>query len=278
MRFCSFLLDKGLTGFEQVTPELVIEYCLSDGHTTFKSRASYINDVKNFIYYLEDTGIIKNPGLHKAAITGASQETAIVDILLDSEIQKIHGFKEKAESPEDLRKIAMILIGLKTGLRASDIVNLKLKDINWKNHTVSLIQQKTGNPLTLPWPNEVGNALYKYIRYGRPKSKSEYIFIRHTASYCQLSTKMCTNALYAILPERKAVNHKGFHVTRRTFATNLLKGQAGIDAVMNALGHTDNTTVMKYLSFDSKGMKKCPLTLSDCGIEFKGDLYGTNQE
>ncbi len=278
MRFCSFLLDKGLTGFEQITPELVIEYCLSDEHTTFKGRASYINTVKKFIDHLEDTGIIKTHGLHKAAFTGTSPETAIVDILSDSDIQKIYDFKEKAESPESLRKAAMVLTGLKTGLRASDIVNLRLGDINWKDHTVSLVQQKTGTPLTLPWPNEVGNALYKYIRYGRPKSESEYIFIRHAAPYCRLSTKICANALYEILPERKTVNHKGFHVTRRTFATNLLKGQAGIDAVMNALGHTDNTTVMKYLSFDSEGMKKCPLTLDDCGLEFKGGLYGTNQE
>lgn len=63
-----------------------------------------------------------------------------------------------------------------------------------------------------------------------------------------------------MLPDRKSVKHKGFHVTRRTFATNMLRSQSGIDAVMNALGHTDNTTVMKYLSFDSEGMGKCPLS------------------
>ncbi len=276
MRFCSFILDKGLTSFKQITPDLLIEYCLSDEHATFKGRASYINEVKSFIYYLEDTGAMESHGMNKAMITGTAVETAIVDILTDSDIQKIYDFKEHAESPGDLRKAAMVLLGLKTGLRASDIVNLKMGDIDWKKQTVSIIQQKTEKPLTLPWPNDVGNALYKYIRYGRPKSESGYIFIRHTAPYCRVSTKICTNALYTILPERKAVNHKGFHVTRRTFATNILKGQSGIDAVMNSLGHTDNTTVMKYLSFDSMGMKKCPLALEDCGIELKGGLYDTN--
>jgi len=274
MRFCSFILNKGLTSFKQITPELLIEYCLSDEHSTFKGRASYINGVKSFIYYLEDSGIIESHGLHKAMITGTATETAIVDILSDSDIQKIHDFKEHAESPKDLRKAAMVLIGLKTGLRASDIINLKIGDIDWKNHTASIVQQKTEKPLTLPLPNEVGNAIYKYMRYGRPKSESECIFIRHAAPYCKVSTKICTNALYAILPERKAVNHKGFHVTRRTFATNILKGKSGIDAVMTSLGHTDNTTVMKYLSFDSEGMKKCPLSLKGCDLECIGGPYG----
>lgn len=274
MRFCSFILGRGLTNFKQIASDLLIEYCLSDEHSTFKGRASYINNVKSFIYYLEDVGTIERRGLHNAMITGTATETAIVDILSDLDIQKIHDFKEHAESPEDLRKAAMVLIGLKTGLRASDIVNLKMGDIDWKNHTVSIVQQKTEKLLTLPLQNEVGNAIYKYMRYGRPKSESEFIFIRHAAPYCKVSTKICTNALYVILPERKAINHKGFHVTRRTFATNILKGKSGIDAVMNALGHTDNTTVMKYLSFDSEGMKKCPLSLKDCGLEYIGDPYG----
>lgn len=40
------------------------------------------------------------------------------------------------------------------------------------------------------------------------------IFYPACDALCQLSTKMCTDDLYAILPERKAVNHKGFHITR----------------------------------------------------------------
>lgn len=101
---------------------------------------------------------------------------------------------------------------------------------------------------------------------------SGYLFIRHTAPYCKLSTKICNNALYSMLPDRKSIKHKGFHVTRRTFATNMLRSQSEIDAMMNALGHTDNTIVMKYLSFDSEGMGIYPLSLSECGIG-SGGLY-----
>lgn len=39
-----------------------------------------------------------------------------------------------------------------TGLRACDIIALRLPDIDWRAGTVGLVQQKTGNPLTLPLP------------------------------------------------------------------------------------------------------------------------------
>ena len=108
----------------------------------------------------------------------------------------------------------------------------------------------------------MGNAIYRYIKEGRPKVGSDAVVIRHTAPYGQLTNKTCTIELWSILPERKAVCG-GFHVTRRTFATNILRSGAGASDVMDTLGHTDPTSVMKYLSMDEDRMRLCPLSLSD---------------
>lgn len=121
-------------------------------------------------------------------------------------------------------------------------------------------------------PVDVGNAIYSYLKYGRPDVKSEYIFIRSKAPYSRLSSKVCTRALYRILPERQNVKGGGFHVTRRTFATNLLRNHAGIDDVMDALGHRDPTSVMKYLLLDDERSRKCGLSLSDTGLVLEGGL------
>lgn len=61
-------------------------------------------------------------------------------------------------------------------------------------------------------------------------------------------------------------------MTRRTFATNLLKNHAGIDDVMDALGHRDPTSVMKYLLLDDERSRKCGLSLSDIGLMLEGGL------
>ena len=55
-------------------------------------------------------------------------------------------------------------------------------------------------------------------------------------------------------------------MTRRTFATNLLRNHASIDDVMDALGHHDSTSVMKYLMLDDERSQKCALSLGDLGI------------
>lgn len=103
--------------------------------------------------------------------------------------------------------------------------------------------------------------------------QTAYIFLFITAlPMKKLTTKISNKALYAILPDREKIHRCGFHVTRRTFATGILKNNAGINAVMDSLGHQDNTSVMKYLSFDGERMQSCPPSLSDCGLELKGGL------
>lgn len=121
-------------------------------------------------------------------------------------------------------------------------------------------------------PVIVGNSIYVYLKDGRPKTESEYIFIRHKAPYSKLTAKKCTIALHDMLPERKSVIGGGFHVLRRTFATLLLRGNANIETVIDALGHQDNTTVMKYLSLDEERIKSCALSLKATGLTLKGEL------
>lgn len=134
-------------------------------------------------------------------------------------------------------------------------------------HFATIIMAKTKTQITLPMPVDVGNAIYAYLCNGRPASNDQHIFIRTKAPYGKLTGKVCTKALYRILPEREAVKGGGFHVTRRTFATNLLRNQAEIDAVMDALGHRDPTSVMKYLLLDEERSKSCALSLSMPGFQ-----------
>lgn len=51
---------------------------------------------------------------------------------------------------------AMMLIGARLGMRIGDITNLKLRDIDWDNKEISMIQNKTKEPLILSLPNDVG--------------------------------------------------------------------------------------------------------------------------
>lgn len=266
IRFCQFLVGRGISAFCELTPEIINEFSRSDPHDTFKGRSSYFTIIRQFLEYLEEIGSIGNRSLHRCLMTGSAPVQTFVDVLSDQQIRRITEYRQKHNSPMELRNIAMVMLGLKMGLRASDVTNLKLCDISWKQKQISIIQQKTQVQISLPLPTDVGNVVYSYIRNGRPKSADGHVFIRHKAPYRTITIKNCTKALYSILPERAEIKGGGFHVTRRTFATRLLRNQAGITTVMDSLGHQDNTSVMKYLSLDEEKMRLCGLSLADIGL------------
>ena len=94
--------------------------------------------------------------LEFAVSTEMAPRTSIVTTLSDSQIDAIYTFRQNASCPIELRNAAIIMLGLRMGLRASDISNLKLTDISWKDSSISLLQQKTGVHIKLPLPVDAG--------------------------------------------------------------------------------------------------------------------------
>ncbi len=272
IRFCRFLIRQGCDSFQLLSPEVVKEFAHQDQHATFTGRSGYFVVVREFLRFLGEKGYTAGTALQHCLLSGSAPEEKLVDVLSDSQLKKINEFRASHQEPIELRDTAMVMLGLKMGFRASDVLDLKFRDIDWKKRGISIIMNKTKTPITLPMPVDVGNAVYAYLCNGRPVSDDQHIFIRTKAPYGRLTGKVCTKALYRLLPEREEVKGGGFHVTRRTFATNLLRNRAGIDTVMDALGHRDPTSVMKYLLLDNERNKRCALSLADAGISMKGGL------
>lgn len=272
IRFCRFLLENGHQSFKQLSPSVIKDFARQDEHKTFKGRASTFVIVRGFLYYLFENRYHEVPNLDKCLISGTAPIEKITDVLTDNQLKRIDEFRKTHSEAIELRDVAIVLLGVRMGFRASDVLNLRFSDIDWKKHEISIIMIKTKTQIKLPMPVEVGNAIYSYIRNGRSKADSGFVFIRSKAPYGKLTGKVCTNALYRILPERRNFTGGGFHVTRRTFATNLLRNHASIDDVMDALGHRDSTTVMKYLLLDDDRCRKCGLSLIEAGIPVKGGL------
>ena len=85
------------------------------------------------------------------------------------------------------RDAAITLLALSTGLRACDIVALRMGDVDWRGHTIGLVQQKTGNPLTLPLPALLLSKLASDVLDERPSSADDHLFLRSVAPYTRLN-------------------------------------------------------------------------------------------
>lgn len=263
-RLCRFLLKKGCKQFDELTPELLDQFCKTDEHSTFVGKSTCLSIIRQFVCFLEEHGYVNNSMMHICIDAGTASSEKVIDILSPEEIEMIRNYRDHHYDPIALRSIAIVMIGLQMGFRESDVINLRFTSINWKQQTITILQYKTKASLSLPMPVSVGNAIYTYIKDGRPAVDSPYVFVRHKAPYGKLTGKICSNSLRRMIPGRN--RPYGFHVTRRTFATHLLQKGNGSQRVMDALGHRDPTSVMKYLAMDETHMRMCPLTQEDFRI------------
>lgn len=170
------------------------------------------------------------------------------------------------ENPTGKRNYAMFLLMARTGLRISGVVSLRFSNIDWKNSTISLSQQKTGNNLGLPLSKELGMAIISYLKDGRPQSSSNFIFLRHTAPYDPLDYHNNFNPELRKYMRRAGITvpkegHAGVHTLRHSFATNLLKDEASLQDISQILGHSDINVTETYLRVDIEQLRLCSLDL-----------------
>lgn len=265
VRFCVFLDSEGIRTFAELNVEHIKKFHIHDIHKTPQGKNAYNIRIRRFLIYLGENGYLTNPMLFVSLPrTSAPKETVVV-ILTEEEMTELTEQIKKDDSILTLRKKAMLLLGLKMGLRASDITNLSIEDINWASASIRFIQKKTAVEVNLPMPTEVGNALFRYIIEERGTKTSPKIFLSEKAPKKPVGRSVCNHALKTALPERK-VEGSGFHVTRKTYATQLLRNGVGTAMVAEALGQRGTSSVNRYLSLDEDRMRMCPLSLSECGI------------
>lgn len=270
VRFGKYLVGVGLNNVSEITHDNLKDFNLVDKHSTPEGKMAYNCRIRSFLIYLFEEGLHTNPLLYKALPTISAPRTAIVQTLSEEDIKNIWSVKPEKLSSKELRDYAIVCLGLTMGFRASDIVALTFDNINWKQCTISLIQQKTGKSITMPMPIKTGNVIYKYLRDGRPDSSDNHLFILHEAPYGAVHRSVCGNAL-----KRFRVNSsesRQFHITRKTFATSLLEAKTKPELISDSLGHRTDSTVHKYLSLDDERMRECSISMTDIGIPLKGGI------
>jgi len=265
MRFLLFLQSKKITDVACITREIVKEFQGQDEHRTVEGKNAYIYRVRGFVRFLATKKMVPER-LELAFATDKASRVSIVTTLSKEQANSIEAFAERSRSPSELRSAAITMLALRMGLRCVDICNLCLSDISWTSSTISFVQQKTGEPLTLPFPVEVGNLIARYILEARPKCDLPNVFITLKHPHTRLKTARCYASSLSVLGRKTTSEDvRGLHVIRRTFASNLLAAGNPVSLISSTLGHTSDSAVDEYLATDEQNMRRCAIGLS--GIE-----------
>ena len=160
-----------------------------------------------------------------------------------------------------VRDAAITLLALTSGMRACDIVGLKLDDINWAGKSLSIVQQKTGNAATIPLSPAVIECLGRYILTERPDSDFYNVFIRKIAPYTPFSDH---SAIYDVT--RRVLASAGVHgggslLFRHSVATKMMRSGIQLPVISAVLGHADPNSAKSYLFADEASMAACVLPL-----------------
>ena len=220
-----------------------------------------IKCLKNFLTYLQQEGLTNTNYSNLLPALSSREPKKIPHIYTVDEIKKI---LESIDTSTAIgkRDLALILIAIQTGLRVSDIIDLKKENVDWDNGNIVIRQRKTEVENVIPMLIPTGNAINDYLEYGRPPTVSNFIFVQHKNPTKKITYSIIRNTIHRSIKNSGIVlndERYGVHSFRYTFISHLFKNGTPLPEISNLLGHTNLQSTMHYLMLDSESLKECIL-------------------
>lgn len=265
-RFILSVSEDGLADWGLLDMSYIDLFLSKYKDSQLKYRGTLIYGLKKFLHFLFDNGFCEIDYTEDILSLRIPRNGHVPHTWTPDELKRLLEAVDR-QSPSGKRDYAIFSLCIQTGLRAADIRNLKINDINWKTHTLKIITGKTGEPLELPLLEAVGWAIIDYLKNGRPESGYTNVFLAHHFPYGPIgSTASLTGALRKYLIkaeiEIKAGEAHGIHTLRSTLAQNMLFCGTELPVISQTLAHRDErTTVGNYLRIDTEHLRDCSLEL-----------------
>jgi integrase len=217
--------------------------------------------VSNFRPFLKFTG--RTDLVDATGLAGVKRSHSILLVLSDDDERLV--VQACASGVIAARDAAITLLAVTTGLRACDIVNLRLVDIDWRARTAEIVQQKTNNPLTVPLTDLLVGRLADYILDQRPDSPDDHVFLRSVAPHGRLSGHAAVYRMIAdVFGKAGATDVKvGTRLLRRNAASRLLRAAVPLPTISAVLGHASPESTDLYLSVERDRLLECVLDVPE---------------
>ena len=207
--------------------------------------------IRMFLRYLIAEGKCRS-GLDGAIPSVAQWRlSALPRYLVASDVERVIAACDPS-SPDGCRDRAIILLLARLGLRAGDVVGLRLSDIDWQQASVRL-SGKGRREVRLPLPQDVGDAILDYLEHARPHADSDHVFLRTIAPARPLSKGNAVSRIAAKAMRRAGVVapcSPGAHVLRHSLATEMLRQGASLQRIGGVLRHRSLRTTAHYAKVD----------------------------
>ena len=230
------------------SPQVLREFVLTRGSRHGSSHAKLgATAVRSYLRFLGATGRCKT-GLEYALPAYASRKlSSIPKYLASDDVDRV--IASCSTDRTGLRDRAIILLLARLGLRAGDVVRLRLTDIDWTNGTIKVSGK--GRYDLLPLPQEVGRAVLRYLQRSRPASRAPESVVTVLPPFKRLSYQRVGGIVRGAL-DRAGVSSpvRGAHVLRHSAATTMLRQGASLASIGSVLRHRSPQTTARYAKVD----------------------------
>lgn len=147
------------------------------------------------------------------------------------------------------------------GIRTSEVANLTLDDIDWRNKVITVNSGKSRRQHRLPMPVTLMVALIDYITNSRPETQTRHVFVFHRAP---LGRAVNVTTIRGVV--RRVFLSAGFepsksqvHRLRHTIATRLLMNGVPLKTIADILGHQSINTTIRYTHINRQELQSIAL-------------------
>lgn len=246
-------LNKENIDITKTSYKLVRKYLtyMFDKNYSKKTISRHISTLRSFYKYLKEEKIIKNNPM--LLISNPKLDKKLPNFLYYDELEILLNIPDK-ENILGLRDSLILELLYSTGVRVSELVNIKMKDINFNEKRI-LILGKGNKERYVLYGNTLQELLELYLKNSREalNKNSEYLILNKNGE--KITDRGIRLIINKILRKGELDYHVSPHTLRHTFATHMLENGADLKSVQELLGHSSMSTTQIYTHITNERLR-----------------------
>ena len=236
---------------DEVTEENLKKYFSYMERKKFKAStiSRSVASIKAFYHYLLKEGLVSRDV--SECLKAPKVERKEPDILTAEEMEDLLA-QTSGDSNKELRDNAMLELLYATGIRVSELINLKISDVNM--HMGFLICREGDRERMIPFGNQVREALHQYLSRARDhmvtNEARDVLFVN--CSGMPMSRQGFWKLIKSYAKKAGITKDITPHTLRHTFAAHKLESGTDLKSVQEMLGHSDISTTHIYTNLGRK--------------------------
>lgn len=242
--FEKFLKEKKINSYNDVDYSIIRNYInyLYDKKYISKTICNHISSLRSFFKYLKNEEIIKNNPM--VLVQNPKLEKKLPKYLYYEDVEKILSVPN-LKNDVGVRDALILELLYVTGIRVSELVNIKLSDINFSEFKIKITGKGNKERIVL-YGSRCSELINKYlkIRNNFLKDNNEYLVLGKSGK--KINDRMIRTIINDITLKAGIKIKISPHTFRHTFATHMLNEGADLRAVQELLGHENLSTTTIY--------------------------------